>query len=171
MQLRKVPKIPVPTREEPRVSRHNPRRAPFSPSSNRDEGRFPRFIRKGILLCHRPSGGGQSPLETRAHPQESCLNWKRPRFLHPLQISLIPLHGLDWNPEDRLKTRREGFLENYGTSRKSPRPLCPLDRKPDTSLKPREGSGVPCLHTRRGLRALLKLHRNPEIHVRTGEEP
>ena len=42
------PEIPVPTKEEPRVSHHNSRRAPFSPFSNRDEGRFPCFVRKGI---------------------------------------------------------------------------------------------------------------------------
>ena len=36
MQLRKVPEIHVPTREECRVSCHNSRRAPFPPSSIRD---------------------------------------------------------------------------------------------------------------------------------------
>ena len=168
IQLRTLPEIPVPTREEPQVSCHNSRRAPFSPYSNRDEGRFPCLVGKGIQHCCRLSGGCWSPLETRAHPQKSCLNSKIPQFLHPLQVSMIPLHWLDWNPEDRLKTRREGW-QPCGTSRKSRRILCPLNRKPDTSFTPWEGSGVPCLHMRRGLTPLLKLHRNPEIHVRTEE--
>ena len=42
--------------------------------------------------CRCPSRGSQSHLETRVHSRQSCLNSKRPRFPHPLQIRLIPLH-------------------------------------------------------------------------------
>ena len=43
-------------------------------------------------------------------------------------------------------------------------------RKPDITFTARKESGLPCFHTRRGLTPLLKLHRNPKIHVSTGEE-
>ena len=54
MQLRKSPEIPVPTREENRLSRYNSRRPTFSPASAGDEGRFPCFVRKGTptFLLH-----------------------------------------------------------------------------------------------------------------------
>ena len=58
-----------------------------------------------------------------------------------------------------------------GTTTESHRSLCQVDRMPDSPFTPREESGVPCLQMRRGLTPLLKLHRNPEIHVSTGEEP
>ena len=148
------------TQEEPR----------FPPPQLEMRVDSPASLGKESGRCRRPSRGGRSHLETRAHPRELCLNSKRPWFPHPLQISLIPLHGLDWNPENWLKTRKEVW-QPRGTLRKSPRPLCPLERKTDTPFTPREGSGLPCLDTRRGLTPLLKLHRKPEIHVRTGEEP
>ena len=58
----------------------------------------------------------------------------------------------------------------YGTSRGNPRTLCPLDRKADSTFTAWEESGLGCLHMRRRLTPLLKLCRNPEIHVSTGEE-
>ena len=95
MQLRKVPETPIPTREEPRVSRHNSRRALFPPPQLEMRVNSPASSGKEFRRCHRPSGGGRFPLETWVHPQESCLNSKRPRFPQPFQISLIPLHWLN----------------------------------------------------------------------------
>ena len=54
--------------------------------------------------------------------------------------------------------------------RESHQSLCQLDRKPDTIVTARVESGLECLHTRRGVTPLWKLHRNPEILVSTGEE-
>ena len=48
-----------------------------------------------------------------------------------------------------------------GTSRENHRSLCQLDKKPDTTVRAREERGFACLHTRRSLTPLLKLHRNP----------
>ena len=48
-----------------------------------------------------------------------------------------------------------------GTSRESQRSLCQLNRKPDTTVRTREESGLACFHMRRGLTPLWKLHRNP----------
>ena len=48
--------------------------------------------------------------------------------------------------------------------------LCQHYRKPDTTVTAREDCGLACLHRRRGLTLLLKLRRNPKIHVSTGEE-
>ena len=47
-----------------------------------------------------------------------------------------------------------------GTSRESQRSLCQLNRKPDTTVRTREESGLACFHMRRGLTPLWKLHRN-----------
>ena len=169
MKPQKLPEISVPTWEECWVSRHSSRRALFLPPELEMTVDYSASSVKESQCCRRPSRGGWSHLETRMHSQESCLNSKRPRFPHLLQIRLIPLHWLDCNPEDGLKTQREVW-QHQGTSRKSPWSLCQLNGKPDTPFTPREGSGVPCLHTRRGLIPILKLHKNPEIHVRTGEE-
>ena len=169
LKPQKLPKISVPTWEECWVSHHNSRRALFSPPQLEMTVDYAASSVKESQCCCHPSRGGQSHLETRVHSRELCLNSKRPRFPHPLQIRLIPLHWLDCNPEYRLKTWTEVW-QHQGTSRKSPRFLCQLDRKPDSPFTPREGRGVPCLHMKWGLTPLLKLHRNPEIHVRTEEE-
>ena len=46
-----------------------------------------------------------------------------------------------------------------------------LDRWPVIPWTTREASGVPLLHTRRGLTLLSQLCRDPAIRVRNGEEP
>ena len=57
-----------------------------------------------------------------------------------------------------------------GPSRESHRFLCQLGQELDTTFTAQEESRLACLHTRRGLTPLWKLHRNPEIHVSTGEK-
>ena len=122
---------------------------------------------KESRCCHHPSRGGQSHLETEAHPWQSCLNWKRPRFPRPLKPDSPALTQL----ESRVSTQNmKGGVTAPWHLEKKPKIPMPMDRKPATPFTPREGSRVPCRHTRRGLTPLLKLHRNPETHVRTGEE-
>ena len=64
---------------------------------------------------------------------------------------------------------REVWLPSC-TSIKSPNFPPHLNRRADTPFTTWEESGVPCLNTRRGMAPLLKLYRNPEIPVETGEE-
>ena len=111
-----------------------------------------------------------SQLESWEELQGSCHHSKRPRCPNALQIHLIPLHWLGCHPECRL-TKRWQVWQHCGTSKESHWSLCQLDRKPDTIVTARMESGLECLHMRRGLTPLWKLHRNPEIHVSTWEEP
>ena len=87
-----------------------------------------------------------------------------------MRKGLIPLHGLEWNPEYPLTTRRKVWL-SCCLSRKSQSSLTEHDRKPDTPFPTPEESIVPCLKMRWGLTPLLKLDRNPKIPVTTGKEP
>ena len=100
----------------------------------------------------------------------SCHNSKIPQCPNQLEINRIPMQGLDCHSEYRLKTRWHVW-HPCGTSRERRRSLCQLDRKSDTTLTAWEESRLASLHTRRGLTPLWKLHRNPEIHVSTWEEP
>ena len=97
----------------------------------------------------------------------SCHNSKRPLCPNQLKINRIPMQGLDCHSEYQLKTRWHVW-HPCGTSRERRRSLCQLDRKSDTTLTAREESRITCLHRRRGLTPLWKLHRIPEIHVSTG---
>ena len=134
-------------------------------SSSRDEGLFPCFVRKGIpaFPLHLKRRGSQ--LETQAELQGSCHNFKRSRCPTPLQRNLIPCS--DSTVTLRIDTNMMAVVTALWHLKRSHRSLCQLDRNPDTSLTAREESGVPCLQMRRGLTPLLKLHRNPEIHVST----
>ena len=172
MQLKKFPQIPILTREEYQVSRHNWRRAPLSPPHLEMSVYSPASCRKESRRFHRTSRGGWvSPGNSRGSP-ESCHNLKVHWFPHPLKIPLhlIPLHWLEYNPEYQLTTQREDW-HPCCTFRKSPRSLLQLERRPHSSFTTREESGVPCFNTRRGLAPLYKCHRKPKIHVRTWEGP
>ena len=156
-------------RGTPRIQ-PQPKKSPIFPSSSQNEGPFPCFIRKWIPAFLSHLKRRRSQMETREELQGSCHNSKRPWCPNSLQTTLIPLHWLDCDPEYWLKTWWPVW-QPCGTSRESHRSLCQLDRKPDTTFTALEESGLPWLPRRLGLTPLLKLYRNPKIHVSTGEEP
>ena len=101
-----------------------------------------------------------------------------PRCLSPFQRILLSLHCFDFHGEDR-----GGRGEDRGGMGESPvgKPRLKASRESHRSLDPREGKGDTtataqyestraCLHSRRGLTPLGRLHKYPKIHVSTGEE-
>ena len=54
--------------------------------------------------------------------------------------------------------------------KESHKSLRQLDKKPDTNVTAQEESGLVFLHMRQGMTPVWKLHRNPEIHVSSGDE-
>ena len=67
---------------------------------------------------------------------------------HPLEIILFPLHGLDWNPDDRLKHEGRG----------------------DSPVVPGEKAPKPSVHSTGSLALLLHLEKEAEFHVSTQDE-
>ena len=97
-----------------------------------------------------------------------------PRCLSPFQGNLFSLHCLDFQAEDRLnhggtwdspvgKPRGKALRERH-------RSLDPREGKRDTTGTARKESARACPHSNRGLTALGRLQKYPEIHVCTGEE-
>ena len=73
------------------------------------------------------------------------------------------------SPRQSTKTKLTRVTA-LGTSRESRRSLCQLHRKPDTTFRAREESGLACLHTRRCLTLPWNFNRNPKIHAGVGGE-
>ena len=114
----------------------------------------------------RNSRGGQSHIETRQETSWVVPQSQRHRFPHPLEIRP------DLNGTPTIELQHQGartprlHSPEKATSSKcnSTRGLTPhsqLEREPEFHAS----------MTRRGLPPLFKLHRNPEIDVRNGEEP
>ena len=104
LQLKKLPDIPVSTREEARQSRPHPEEPRFHLIA-REEGSFPAWSGKNSRRSRRISRGGalyrKGERKSRVVPpfQES------PKCLSPFQGNLFSLHCLDFQEEDRLTPR------------------------------------------------------------------
>ena len=148
-QLKKFPNIPVSTQEEPRVSRHNSRRAPVSPPQLEMRVHSPASSAKESRCSCRTSGGGWSHLETREELHVSCHCLKRPRCPHPLEIrpqSLVTTGNVTL----RINSRHEGRPES---------PVEPLEIAPD-----------PYLNLTGGLTPLFHLEREAQFHGPTRDD-
>ena len=169
LQLKKIPDIPVSTREEARESRPHPEEprfrllaleeGTFHCVSGKNSGRSPRISRGGAL--HRK--GERTSRVVPPFPES-------PRCLSPFQGNLFSLHCLDFQAEDRL-TPRWHVGQPWGkASKESHRSLDPREGKHDTAATAPEESPRACPHSRRGLTPLGRLQKYPKIHVSTGEE-
>ena len=94
-----------------------------------------------------PSRGGRLPLKHERIPR-SRATIQKTQFPHPLEIILFPLHGLDWNPDDRLKHEGRG----------------------DSPVVPGEKAPKPSVHSTGSLALLLHLEKEAEFHVSTQDE-
>ena len=81
------------------------KKSPSFPSSSQEEGPFPCFVGKGILVFSSHLKRRRSHIDTREELQGSCHHFKRHLCSNALQIHLTPLHCCDGHPENRLKTR------------------------------------------------------------------
>ena len=178
LQLKKVPNIPVSTREEARWSRPHPEKLRFR-LIDRDEGFFRCLVRKEF--CAFPSH-----LKWRCSPQERREELQRratiPRV--PQMFQSIPEEPVF--PALPLLSRRGSTPTTVASgtalweslvgklrgkaSRESHRSLDPGDGKRDTAATALEERARACPNSRRGLTSLGRLQKYPKINVSTGEE-
>ena len=108
--------------------------------------------------CHH----SQSPADVSVHSRDTCF----PCTASTFKPRIDSHHGGTWDsPVGKPRGKA-----SWKTSRKSPRSLDKLERKPDTDATAREVSARACPHSRRELTPLGRLQTYPKIHVSTGEE-
>ena len=157
LQLKKIPDIPVSTREEARESRPHPkeprfrllarRRDPFPACSGKNSRRFRRNSRGGAL--HRK--GERNSRVVPPFPES-------PRCLSPFQGILFFLYCLDFQAEDRLTPRW-----HVGQ---------PCGKASWEILvgKPREKAPDPLIHAKGSVTLLLQLGRKAHVHSPTRDD-
>ena len=142
----------------------------FSPPDGDRSVDSPALFGRGSQTSWRTSGWGQSHEGSRDVASWVVPHAERPRFPGPLLIrSRCPVTSLKvtlW-----MKAQNEGALTPLCIVPQNRRFHIQLDRWPVIPWTTREASGVPLLHTRRGLTLLSQLCRDPAIRVRNGEEP
>ena len=169
LQLKKVPNIPVSTREEARESRPHSEEPRFRLLA-REEGSFPSVIGKEFPVFPAHLKWRRSPQERREELQGRATIPRVPQMSQSIPGKPVSLHCLDFQAKDRL-TARWHVGEPFGkASRESHRSLDPREGNRDTDAAAREESARACPHSRQGLTPLRRLQKYSKIHVSTGEE-
>ena len=101
LQLKKLPDIPVSTREEARESRPHPEEPRFRLLA-REEGSFQCVFGKEFPALPSHFKRRRFPQERREELQGRATIPRDPRCLSPFQGNLFSLHCLDFQAEDRL---------------------------------------------------------------------
>ena len=178
LQLKKIPNIPVSTREEARESRPHPEEPRFSPLAL-EEGSFPCVVGKEFPAFSSHLKRRRSPQERREELQGRATIPRVPQMSQyipgkPIFPALPRLssRGSTHNTVARGTALWESLVgKPHGkASRESHRSLNSLDGKPDTAGKDREERARASPHSRRGMTPLGKLQKYPNFHVSTGEE-
>ena len=173
LQLKKIPDIPVYTREEAGESRPHPEEPRFRLLA-REEGSFPCVVGKQFLAFPSHLKRRRSPQERREELQGRSTFPESPGCLSPFQGNLLSLHCLDF--QAKIDSHHGGTWDSpvgkprWKASRESHRSLDPREGKRDTAATVRGESACACPHSSRGLTPLGRLQKNPKIHVSTGEE-
>ena len=167
LQLKKLPDIPVSTREEARESRPHPEEPRFRLLA-REEGSFQCVFWKEFPALPSHFKRRRFPQERREELQGRATIPRDPRCLSPFQGNLISLHCLDFQAEDRLTPRWHVGQPCGKASRESQCTLEPLVGKHDTSATAQEESQPACPHSRRGLTPMgrLQIPQYPSQHWR-----
>ena len=157
LQLRKIPDIPVSTREEERESRPNPEEPRFRLLA-REEGSFPCVVVKEFPASCRISRGGA--LHRRGERNSRVVQPfpEFPRCLSPFQGNLFSLPCLDFQAEDRLTPRWHVGQPCVKASRES------------LVGKPRGKATDPLIHAKVSVTLLLQLGRKAHVHAPTRDE-
>ena len=178
LQLKKIPDIPVSTREEARESRPHPEKPRFRLLA-REEGSFPSVVGKEFRAFPSHLKRRCSLQEGREELQGRSTIPRVPQMSHsipgkPLFPSLPRLssRGSTHNTVARWTALWESLVgkPRGKASRESHRSLDPREGKPDTAASAREEIAHACPHSRRGLTLLGRLQKYPKIHVSTGQE-
>ena len=183
LQLRKLPDIPISTREEARQSRPHPEEPRFR-LIVREEGSFPACSGKNSRRSRRISRGGALHRKGKRNSRVVPPFPESNRCLSPFQGNLFSLHCLDFQAEDRLTPRwhvgqpcGKAWWESLvgksrgKASRESHRCFDPREWKLDSAATAREESSRACPYSRRGLTPLWRLQKYPKFHVSTGKNP
>ena len=104
LQLKKIPDIPVSTREEAREFRPHPEEPRFYLLA-REEVLFPSVVDKEFPVFPSHLKRRRSPQERREELQGRATFPESPRCLSPFQGNLFSLHCLEFQAEYRLTTR------------------------------------------------------------------
>ena len=178
LQFKKIPDIPVSTREEARESHPHPQEPPFSLLA-REEGTCPCVVGKEFpafpshLKRRRSPQERQEELQGRATiprvPQMSQSIPGKPDFP---ALPRLSSRGSTHTTVARGTALWESLVgkPRGKASRESHRSLDPHQGKCDTAATAREESARAGPHSRRGLTPLGRLQKNPKIHVSTGDE-
>ena len=182
LQLKKIPDIPVSTREEARESRPHPEEPRFYLLAQ-EEVSFPCVVGKEFPVFPSHLKRRRSPQERREELQGRATFPESPRCLSPFQGNLFSLHCLDFQALDGLtpqwhvgqpcgKASWESLVgkPRGKASRESHRSLDPREWKRDTAATAREEIACACPHSRRGQTPLGSFSKYAKIHVSTGEE-
>ena len=157
LQLKKIPDIPVSTREEARESRPHPEEPRFRLLA-REEGSFPCRVGKEFQAFPSHLKWRRFPQERRKELQGRATFPESTRCLSPFQGKLLSLHCRDFQAEDRLTPRW-----HVGQ---------PCGKASWESLvgKPRGKDPDPLIHAKRRVTLLLQLCRKDHLHAPTRDE-
>ena len=157
LQLKKLPDIPVSTREEARESRPHPEEPRFRLLA-REEGSFPCVVRKEFPAFPSHLKRRRSKQERREELQGRATIPRVPQRLTPFQGNLFSLHCLNFHAEDRLTSRW-----HVGQ---------PCGKVSWESLvgKPRRKASDPLIHAKGIMTPLLQLGRKPHVPAPTRKE-
>ena len=154
LQLKKLPDIPVSTREEAREFRPHPEEPRFRLLA-REEGSFPCVVGKDIPAFPLNLKRRHSPQERREDSRVVPPFPESPRFLSPFQGKLFSLHCLDFQAEDRLTPRWHVGQPSGKASWES------------LMGKPRGKASDPLIHAKGSVTLLLQLGRKAHVHATT----
>ena len=178
LQLKKIPDIPVSTREEARESRPHPEEPRFHLLA-REEGSFPCVVGKEFPAIPSHLKRMRSPQERREELQGRATIPRVPQMSQSIsgKAVFLALPRLSSGGSTHTTMARGTALweslvgKTAGkASRESHRSLEPREGKRDTAATPQEESESTCPHSRRGLTPLGRLQKYPKIQVSTGEE-
>ena len=178
LQLKKLPDIPVSTREEARESRPHPEEPRFR-LLVQEEGSFPCEVGKDFPAFPSHLKRRRSPQERREELQGRATIPRVPQMSQSIPVKPVfpalprrSSRGSTHIMVARGTTMWESLVgkPRVKTSMESHRSLDPREGKRDTAATAGEESARACPHSRRGLTPLGRLQKYPKIHVGTGEE-
>ena len=178
LHLKKIPNIPVSTREEARESRPHPEEPRFRLLA-REEVSFPCVVGKEFPAIPSHLKRRRSPQERREELQGRATISRVPQMSQSIPRNLFSLHCLHFQAEDRLtprwhlgqpcgKASWESLVGKPGG--KATDPLIHAKGSVTLLLELGKKTLRACPHSRRGPTPLRILQKYPKIHVSSAEE-
>ena len=157
MQLKKLPEIPVSTREQAREFRPHPEEPRFGLLA-REEGSFPCVVGKEFPRFRRISRGGALHRKGERNSRVVPPFPESPRCLSPFLRNLFSLNCLYFQSEDRLTQRWHVGQPSGKASWES------------LEGKPRGKATHPLIHAKGIVTLPLQLGRKSYLHAPNGDE-